>query len=130
MTQKKHHQLGMNAGTASYRLAKDLLFKFLTDAGHVCYRCGESMERKDFSIEHKTPWLDSEDPQKLFFDLNNIAFSHKSCNIAAARRPNKLNLTPEERKQHDANIERQRWQKLSPEEQQAIRRRKYERNGV
>lgn len=127
---KKHSQLGMNPSTASGRLLKDLLFKFAKDAGHVCHQCGKELDRESFSIEHKTPWLDSEDPQKLFFDLDNIAFSHKSCNIAAARRPNKLDLTPEQRKQHDANIERQRWQKLSPEKQQAIRRGKYERNGV
>ena len=127
---KKQSQLGMNPSTASGRLIKDLLFKFVKDAGHVCHQCNKPMAREDFSIEHKTPWLDSEDPVKLFFDLNNIAFSHKSCNIAAARKPNKLALTPEERKQHDAKIERQRWNKLSSEEQQAIRRRKYEQNGV
>ena len=127
---KKQIQLGMNPSTASGRLLKDILFKFVKDAGHTCYQCGKEMDRDSFSIEHKTPWLDSEDPVKLFFDLNNIAFSHKSCNIAAARKPNKLVLTPEERKQHHAKVERQRWNKLSPEEQQAIRRRKYERNGV
>lgn len=127
---KKHIQLGMNASTASHRLVKDLLFKFVEDAGHVCHQCGKPMTRNDFSIEHKTPWLDSEDPQKLFFDLDNIAFSHKWCNIAAARKPHKLDLTPEERKKHNATLERQRWQKRSLEDQQAIRRRKYERNGV
>jgi hypothetical protein len=130
MTQKKNAQLGMNVGTATYRLTKDILFKFVASGEYTCFHCGQPMKREDFSIEHKNPWLDSEDPLRLFFDLENIAFSHKSCNIGAARRPNKLDMTPEERKKHDANIERQRWQKLSPEEQQAIRRRKYERNGV
>jgi len=127
---KKQSQLGMNPSTASGRLVKDLLFSFVEKLGYVCYQCGAAMTRSDFSIEHKIPWLDSEDPQKLFFDLENIALSHKLCNMAAARKPNKLGLSPEERKKHDANIERQRWQKLSPEEQQAIRRRKYERNGI
>ena len=37
------------------------------------------------SIDHKTPWLHSEDPRGLFFDIDNIAFSHKSCNYSAAR---------------------------------------------
>ena len=127
---KKQMQLGMNASTASHRLVKDLLFSFVEKSGHVCHQCGKPMTRDDFSIEHKTPWLDSEKPQELFFDLNNIAFSHKWCNIAAARKPNKLELTPEERKKHNATLERQRWQKRSLEDQQAIRRRKYERNGV
>jgi hypothetical protein len=40
---------------------------------------------KELSIEHKIPWLDSEDPKDLFFNLNNIAFSHLTCNVKAAR---------------------------------------------
>jgi hypothetical protein len=127
---KKQTQLGMNPSTASGRLLKDLLFKFAKDAGHVCYQCGKELDRDSFSIEHKTPWLDSENPVELFFKLDNIAFSHKSCNVGAARKPNKLNLTPEERKKHNATLERQRWQKLSFEEHQAIRRKKYKRYGV
>ena len=82
-------QLGMNAGTASHRLVRDILFKFILDAGHTCYRCKGILTREDFSIEHKEPWLDSSDPVKLFFDLNNIAFSHKSCNYATVRKVQK-----------------------------------------
>lgn len=84
---RKAEQLGMNASTASGRLLKDILFKFICDAGqNMCYQCGESMSREDFSIEHKTPWLDSSNPTELFFDLENISFSHLKCNIGAARR--------------------------------------------
>lgn len=83
---KKQKQLGMNPSTASGRLVKDILFKFVKEAGHKCFICSGEMTRETFSVEHKTPWLDSEDPVKLFFDLENIAFSHKSCNIGAARR--------------------------------------------
>lgn len=36
-------------------------------------------------IEHKIPWLDSDKPKELFFDLENIGFSHLSCNIKARR---------------------------------------------
>jgi hypothetical protein len=126
---KKQLQLGMNPSTASHRLVKDLLFKFVSDAGHVCHQCQKPMSRDDFSIEHKEPWLDSEDPAGLFFGLNNISFSHKVCNIAAARKTNKLNLTHDERKQHDADTERSRWSKLPPEERKALRRQKYERHG-
>lgn len=43
------------------------------------------MSRETFSIEHKIPWLDSEDPTGLFFNLDNISFSHKSCNYEAKR---------------------------------------------
>lgn len=86
---KKHTQLGMNPGTASGRLVKDLLFKFAVEAGHKCHRCGGELVRETFSIEHKEPWLDSEDPVGLFFDLGNVAFSHLKCNVGASRRPNK-----------------------------------------
>jgi hypothetical protein len=125
---KKHLQLGMNAGTASYRLTKDLLFDFVIRAGHVCRHCGGQIAREDFSIEHKTPWLDSDDPHGMFFDLENIAYSHYRCNVSAARRSKKW-ATEEERKTRDAAIERSRWQRMSADQQQAIRRGKYERNG-
>lgn len=97
---KKHLQLGMNAGTASGRLLKDILFKFVSDAGHVCFRCGGAMKREDFSIEHKEPWLDSADPTGLFLNLENIAFSHRACNYRAGRLnpPNKKYASPKERK--------------------------------
>lgn len=82
---KKQTQLGMNPGTASNRLVKDILFKFVSEAGHTCYRCGKEMSRENFSIEHKKPWLDSEDPKAMFFDLDNIAFSHLKCNSRERR---------------------------------------------
>jgi hypothetical protein len=34
------------------------------------------------SIEHKESWMNSNTPIKKFFDLNNIAFSHKNCNYS------------------------------------------------
>lgn len=82
---KKAEQLGMNPGTASNRLVKDILFRFVEDAGHVCFQCRGKMSRDNFSVEHKVPWLDSDDPVGLYFDLDNIAFSHLDCNIAARR---------------------------------------------
>lgn len=83
---KKTEQLGMNPGTASYRLVKDLLFKFAVEAGHKCHRCGNELDRESFSVEHKKAWIDSDDPVGLFFELENIAFSHLKCNVGAARR--------------------------------------------
>lgn len=82
---KKHQQLGMNASTASARLVKDILFMYVVSSGQVCYRCGGKLDRATFSIEHITPWLDSEDPVRLFFDLDNIGFSHLRCNVEARR---------------------------------------------
>lgn len=88
MKDKKAEQLGMNPSTASGRLVKDILFNIICETGkNVCFHCGKPMDRKDFTIEHKVPWLDSDNPVGLFFDLGNIAFSHHSCNVGAARRP-------------------------------------------
>jgi hypothetical protein len=86
--EEKKRQLGMDAGTASNRLVKDILWSLIVQSGEgYCYRCKEPMLRNNFSIEHKEPWLHSEDPKGLFFSLDNITFSHKSCNYSAARRP-------------------------------------------
>lgn len=75
----------MNPSTASNRLVKDLLFSFVQKEGHKCFHCGGEISREDFSIEHKIPWLDSDDPIGLFFDLDNIAFSHFKCNSGKSR---------------------------------------------
>ncbi len=88
---RKSEQLGMPVGTAANRLRKMILFSLVQKLGlDTCYRCKEPiMSIDDLSIEHIEPWLDSEDPIDLFFDLSNIAFSHMKCNYADARRPSK-----------------------------------------
>jgi hypothetical protein len=84
---KKNKQLGIDAGTAASRLRKELLFKYIRKAGdNYCFQCGAEIETTDeLSVEHKVPWLDSEDPIEMFFNLENIAFSHLKCNIGARR---------------------------------------------
>ena len=83
---KKTVQLGMNPSTASGKLVKDIIWNFiLLTKQHKCYVCGSLMDRDTFSIEHKIPWLDSDDPKQLYFDLNNIGFSHHICNISRKR---------------------------------------------
>ena len=84
---KKAEQLGVPFGTASGRLRKKILFNLVQQTNQaVCYRCGERIETEaDLSIEHKTPWLDSDNPKELFYDLDNIAYSHLSCNSKASR---------------------------------------------
>ena len=85
---KKEQQLGMNPSTASNRLVKDILWKYIqASSDDMCFRCGLSMSRDNFSIEHKDSWLDSEDPLDLYFDLENISFSHLSCNSGASKKP-------------------------------------------
>lgn len=78
----------MPYGTARNRLVKQLLFDFMVATKNdECYQCGEDiLSPDDMSIEHIVPWLDSKNPTELFFDKNNIAYSHLSCNCSAARK--------------------------------------------
>lgn len=82
---KKSEQLGMSSGAAVHQLRKRVLFRLLQRYGEdVCFQCGEKIENvDDLSMEHKIPWLDNS--VELFWDLDNIAFSHLICNIKAAR---------------------------------------------
>ena len=86
--QRKNEQLGMNAATAANKLRKLIMFKLLKDSNkNVCYRCGKTIDSvEELSIEHKIPWLHSDNPKELFFDIDNIAFSHLKCNLAASRK--------------------------------------------
>ena len=81
----KSKQLGMTYGTASHRLRRAIMFKLVQTCGmNMCFRCGTQMTAENFSIEHKEPWLHIS--AELFWDLNNIAFSHCSCNYKVARK--------------------------------------------
>jgi hypothetical protein len=76
--------LGMNKGTAMHRLKKMIMFEFAKRLGmDKCYRCNLLIEDvSEFSVEHKESWLWKD--VKLFWDINNIAFSHLICNSGAA----------------------------------------------
>ncbi len=77
---KKNDTLGMPHGTATGRLRKLVLFRQLEKhKENVCVRCGKTIETADeLSTEHIKPWEGIS--AELFWDLNNIAFSHLSCN--------------------------------------------------
>lgn len=77
----------MDPSTASNRLKKQLMYTLAVKLDmHWCFQCAAKIEHSDdLSVEHKTPWLHSEDPVGLFFDIENIAFSHKGCNYGASR---------------------------------------------
>jgi hypothetical protein len=77
---KKASQLGISSwGKALYRLKSQMLFKLLQELKRTeCFRCGKEMTQDDYSLDHKKDWLDG-DPT-LFWDLENISFSHMRCN--------------------------------------------------
>lgn len=87
----KAERLQMPIGTASNRLKKTILLRLLQRLDEdLCFRCSERIETvEQLSIEHKEAWLYAPDPVGSFFDLDNIAFSHLSCNCSASKgRPN------------------------------------------
>lgn len=90
--EKGRKQLGMYPGTANARLKKRLLFDFAKKLNFdICYRCGERIEDEfDLTIDHKVPWRHSKNPVELFFDIDNIAFSHYGCNSGNARQVTRL----------------------------------------
>jgi hypothetical protein len=93
-TEKKERLLGESYGAATSRLRKEVLFQLLVNQGlNVCFQCGKEIETAgEVSIEHKRPWMSAENPKEAFYDLDNIAISHLSCNVRAGNhkvpRPN------------------------------------------
>jgi hypothetical protein len=90
----KSEKLGMAIGTAANILRKRILFSLVQETGKdFCFQCGDRIETvEEFSIEHKSPWQNSSDPVRNYFDLDNIAFSHLSCNVRASTRKRGLKL--------------------------------------
>lgn len=78
---RKDETLGMPHGTANNRLRKNILFHLLRKYGEdICFKCDEQIEMiEDLSIEHKKPWEGIS--AELFWDIENIAFSHLRCNV-------------------------------------------------
>ena len=49
-----------------------------------CYRCKKEIDDiSDFTIDHKKGWVNVS--PALFWDMNNIAFSHATCNFNAGK---------------------------------------------
>ena len=78
--------LGMSHGAAAGRLRKLVLFRQLKKYGdNVCVRCNKQIETADeLSIEHIQPWEGRS--AELFWNLDNVAFSHMKCNTPHVRR--------------------------------------------
>ena len=113
----------MNPSTASGRLVKDILWSLIIKTHQdTCCKCGNKMTRETFSIEHKIPWLDSENPVELYFNLENISFSHLSCNIADARKPTKVSKEQKQSRKNESA--RNKYKEIPIEERQARRRLK------
>lgn len=88
---EKEKQLGMSLGKAYYQLQKLISFNLANELNmNICYRCNKPILNIDeWSIDHKTDWLHSSEPNELFFCFDNIAFSHHRCNSGSANRGDK-----------------------------------------
>ncbi len=76
----KSEQLGISFGSAVHQLRKSIMFHLLQKLGeNICFVCSTPINRVDeLSIEHKIPWQNND--TALFWDIDNIAFSHLRCN--------------------------------------------------
>jgi Zn finger protein HypA/HybF involved in hydrogenase expression len=88
----KTKQLGMPFGTATSKLRKLVMFDLMKKLGlDICFRCNKKIEDiRELSLEHKIPWRHSDNPVELFFNLENVSFSHLSCNSACGSKPNRI----------------------------------------
>ncbi|MET0624470.1 MAG: hypothetical protein ABW250_15930 [Pyrinomonadaceae bacterium] len=84
--------LGLPHGTAANRLRKLILFHLLQRHGeNVCFKCSQRIETaEELSVEHKEPWEGVS--VELFWDMENIAFSHLRCNKNHRRRGGRADL--------------------------------------
>lgn len=80
--------LGECSGIARHRLNRIIFLHLVKCLGRdTCYRCLQPIENyTEISVDHKIPWLGEENASELFFDLDNIAFSHRKCNSKFFRR--------------------------------------------
>ena len=70
----------------SQKLTKLMMFKMAKECELLtCNKCGfEITDWERIGLDHIKPWRQEEDPEKareLFWDLNNLAFVHKGCNV-------------------------------------------------
>jgi hypothetical protein len=87
IVEKFRKLLGVHPGSAQRKLSKSIEFSLVIETGRdTCYRCGKKITKdQDFSVEHMEDWMTSDNPIDRFYNLNNIAFSHRKCNTRCAK---------------------------------------------
>jgi hypothetical protein len=82
-------QLGMKILSARLKLMRMIIFDYARKDGTLkCFRCGkEILSYEDTTIDHIKDWRNV-DPV-LFWDLENISYSHYSCNVKGNRKGKK-----------------------------------------
>lgn len=78
--------LGMDVGTATNRLKKQMLFQMAVALElDNCHKCDSLISTyEELTMDHIRPWRPTKNGAKgnadLFWDLDNIAFTHRKCN--------------------------------------------------
>lgn len=86
-TAEYRRQLGEDLRSAGYKLSRRLLLEYARRLGlGDCLRCGKPIEGDRYDLDHIEQWIDSDDPQGLYWDLGNVRLSHPVCNRQAQRR--------------------------------------------
>lgn len=70
----------MPVGTAFHRLRKQIMFALAQRCElDICFVCDQPITSvTELSVEHREPWENRD--TALFWDISNIAFSHRACN--------------------------------------------------
>jgi len=92
-SQKKGYEiLGQSLQKSHIQIRKLMLFHCMQKCGmDTCFQCGEKItDINTLSIEHKIAWMGSENPKEMFWDVNNLAFSHLRCNSIGIKNKNRL----------------------------------------
>ena len=92
--------LGMSLGRAKNILHRKIIWAMLVEKKLTqCFRCGGEMTEADYSQDHAEDWLYASNGRELYFDLNNIRFSHRRrCNVSTSGKRVPRNLGPRNRK--------------------------------
>lgn len=92
---RKASQLNMPLGTANNKLRLKVIYSLLCQQNlNKCFRCDGQIEYvEDLSIIHKEPWFNID--SNLFWDMKNIAFSHRN-NCGAAKQDSNMYSTTNE----------------------------------
>jgi hypothetical protein len=129
MSLNKTKQLGMPFSKANYTLYRDIMYHLAIKSGlDLCVHCNKPLSRDTFSVEHKISWQNSDNPVELFFSMDNIAFSHLSCNISVARKATRVYSDKE--RQERRNIFQRKWRQENKEKYSKRRADKYKRLGT
>ncbi len=81
--------LNMEFGKANHRLFRKIMFEWCVQLGlNECTKCHKTINKiEEWTVEHIRPWHSANvdaDKKALYFDLNNIGYSHLHCNCGSA----------------------------------------------